>query len=128
VRAAFAVCESVLRDFKGLRRDLRVGGDKRPSLDHPVRMCREAKELISHGETKRFASTLKPLISLMEPNQPFRGIVSFQELRRRFVSLFSHFLSGADRATCHFQVRPAFILARSSEKGKLLSDFFVGLL
>jgi hypothetical protein len=42
---------------------------------------------------------LKSLISLMEPNQPFRGIMNFQELSQRFVSLFSHFLSGADLST-----------------------------
>jgi hypothetical protein len=49
--------------------------------------------------------SLKSLISLMAPNQPFRGIVSFQGLSRRFVSLFSHFLSSADLATAHFQVQ-----------------------
>jgi hypothetical protein len=50
---ANTISESVLRDFNGLRRCFRVGGDKRPSLDHPIRMRREAKELISHGETQR---------------------------------------------------------------------------
>jgi hypothetical protein len=39
----------------------------------------------------------------MEPNQPFRGIVSFQELNRRFVSLLSYFLSGVDLVTPFFK-------------------------
>ena len=43
------------------------------------------------------------MISLMEPNHQFRGIESFQELSRRFVSLFSRFLPGADLATAHFE-------------------------
>jgi hypothetical protein len=56
----------------------------------------------------------------METNRLFRGIVSFQELSRRFVSLFSHFLSGADLATAHFKSNLVTIVD-NSEKGKLLS-------
>jgi hypothetical protein len=51
------------------------------------------------------------LISLIETNQPFRGIVFFQELSRRFVSLFSRFLPGADLATAHFEILKRLIVA-----------------
>jgi hypothetical protein len=54
------------------------------------------------------------------PNQPFHGIVCFQELNRRFVSPFSHFLSGADLVT-PFSSPTCLIIAVNSEKGKLLS-------
>jgi hypothetical protein len=46
--------------------------------------------------------------------------VSFQQLNRRFVSPFSHFLSGVDLVT-PFSSPTCVIIAGNSEKGKLLS-------
>jgi hypothetical protein len=43
-----------LRDFKGLRRHLRVGLAA-DDLDHRIRLRRKRKEQISLGETNRFA-------------------------------------------------------------------------
>ena len=62
---------------------------------------------------------LKSLISFTEPNQPFRGIVSFQDLSRRFVSLFSHFLLAPISLPLLFK-SDLIIIAMNSEKGKNL--------
>src|ERR1700689_1266344 len=56
----------------------------------------------------------------MAPNQSFRGIVSFQDLSRRFVSLFSHFLLAPISLPLLFKC-DLIIIATNSEKGKPLS-------
>jgi hypothetical protein len=54
VSEATPISESVLRDFKGLRHHVRIGGDANP-LDHQFRPLRANEEQISPGEAKRFA-------------------------------------------------------------------------
>src|ERR1700684_1399052 len=61
----------------------------------------------------------KSLISFNVPNHQFRGIVSFQALRRRFVSLFSHFLSGADLPTAPLKIGPADRSGQILKKGSI---------
>ncbi|HZZ24427.1 MAG TPA: hypothetical protein VFE60_18380, partial [Roseiarcus sp.] len=51
--------------------------------------------------------------------------MSFQQCSRRFVSLFSHFLSGADVAAAPLK-SDLTIIAKNSEKGKLLSSSSFG--
>ena len=57
VSRASAISESVLRDFNGLRRHFRVGGDggRRETLSIIRSAAPNRKERISSGETKRFA-------------------------------------------------------------------------
>jgi hypothetical protein len=99
VSEAGAISESVLRDFKGFRRHFRSGPTGGGLSRSTGPTAPQKEEQISSGETEAFRQgARKPLISLMAPNQSFRGIMSFQELSRRFVSLFSHFLPGADLA------------------------------
>ena len=70
-----AISGPVLRDFNGLRRHFRVGGDggRRETLSIIRSAAPNRKERISSGENEAFREgDLKSLISLMAPNQPFR--------------------------------------------------------
>jgi hypothetical protein len=64
--------------------------------------------------------TPKSLISLMAANQPFRGIVSFQTLSRRFISPFLQPCRQAPVSPAPLK-SDQLIIAGYSEKGKKLS-------
>jgi hypothetical protein len=89
VSEAGAISESVLRDFKGFRRHFRSGPTGGGLSRSTGPTAPQKEEQISSGETEAFRQGAR---------KSFRGIMSFQELSRRFVSLFSHFLPGADLA------------------------------
>jgi len=105
VRRAQPVYESVLRDFNELQCDERVGGDERLSRSSGACAAEKRTDFAWRNKTFR-KGPIKSLISLMARNQPFRGIVSFQELNRRFVSLCFAVSVGGRCRRRSFQIRP----------------------
>jgi hypothetical protein len=87
------------------------GRESRPGLER-----RPASELLMRPTAipRRIdvCRSIKSLISLIGPNLSFRAIVYFQRFNPCFVSLFSHFLPGADLLTGPFKSD----LLRNSEK------------